>query len=344
MPGPIAFVLVFSLLIFVHELGHFFLAKLHGVRVDEFGFGYPPRLVKLGTWRGTEVTLNALPIGGFVRMSEDDPTVDGSLASKNRRTRALVYAAGAAMNLLLAVVLYIITFLLGAWTAVDGPGAGVYFVSPQSPAYEAGLRPGDTILAVNGATIADAESLVSVVRANLGQPIVVTARRDTRPLPPMTMTPRVSPPPNEGAIGVSPGRPIARHAYPIWEAVPRGVAATWNTMLSLFYGIRAMVRKEIPVQISGPIGIYQATTEVAKTGLDRLIEFTAFLSINLFMVNLLPLPALDGGRLIFVALEWARRGRRVPPEKEGLVHTVGMIVLIALMAVVTVFDYQRYFG
>jgi regulator of sigma E protease len=159
----------------------------------------------------------------------------------------------------------------------------------------------------------------------------------------MVMTPRVNPPP-EGAIGVSLGPPLVRKQYPIWEAVPLGLRASWGTVRGMYLGIRAALRKEMPFQISGPIGIYQTTTEVAKTGVDRLIEFTAFLSLNLFLVNLLPLPALDGGRLIFIALEFVRRGRRIAPEKEGFVHALGMLVIIMVMLVVTFFDYQRYFG
>jgi len=134
MVGVFSFVIVFSVLIFVHELGHFAAAKLNGVRVEEFGFGYPPRLVSFGVWRGTEITLNALPIGGFVRMSEDDPTQPGSLARKSWRVRALVYSAGALMNLLLAMILYSVTFMVGALTPVDAPGAGIYYVVPSSPA------------------------------------------------------------------------------------------------------------------------------------------------------------------------------------------------------------------
>jgi regulator of sigma E protease len=113
---------------------------------------------------------------------------------------------------------------------------------------------------------------------------------------------------------------------------------------ALFLGIQAAVRGQMPFQVTGPIGIYQTTVEIAQTGIERLLEFTAFLSLNLFLVNLLPLPALDGGRLIFVLLEWLRGGKRVPPEKEGVVHAIGMVLLIALMVVVTFADYLRYFG
>jgi len=344
MLGFVSFVVVFSLLIFVHEFGHFAVAKLANVRVEEFGFGYPPRLLELGTWRGTKITLNALPVGGFVRMSEDDPTVEGSLAGKGRTVRALVYVAGALMNLALAAVLYISTFMLGALTPVQGPGAGIYYVAPDSPAEQAGFRPGDNIVKVNDEEMHDVKQVVEIISANVGQPIEIVLRRDGEILSPVSAIPRVDPPPNQGALGVALDLPLERQRYPIWEAVPKGFATTYNAIRGMFYGIRSAVRGKMPFEITGPIGIYQKTTEVAKTGLQQLLEFSAFLSLNLFLVNLLPLPALDGGRLIFVIVEWLRGGQKVPPEKEGLVHAIGMAALLVMMAVVTYFDYLRYFG
>jgi len=343
MVGFVSFIIVFGLLIFVHELGHFMAAKLFGVRVEEFGFGYPPRLLKLGQWRETEITLNALPLGGFVRMWETDTSVPESLANKPRGVRALVYTAGSLMNIALAAVLFSVTFMAGTLVPTEGPGAGIYYVSPNSPADEAGLRPGDTILRINAEEIADAQEAVGIIRSNLGQPIEITVRRGDRPLPPITLTPRADPPPEEGAVGVALDLPLVRQSFPVWRAVPMGLRATVNSVLGIFYGIRAAIRGQVPLEVSGPIGIYQTTAEVAKTGWERLMEFTGFLSVNLFLVNLLPLPALDGGRLIFILLEWVRRGKRVPPEKEGLVHALGMVALLAVMAFVTYLDFQRYF-
>lgn len=344
MIGLVSFIVMFGLLVFAHELGHFVVAKAFGVRVQEFGFGYPPRLLKLGTWRGTVLSLNLLPLGGFVRMGEDDPTVEGSLATKSRGTRAAVYVAGTIMNLVLAAVLYSATFTVGALVTVEGPGAGIYYVAPRSPADMAGLRPGDTIVSVDSQMVEDVQHAVELIKANIGQPTDIVIRRDGKVLPPVMASPRLNPPPGEGALGVALDLPLARKSYPLWEAVPRGIRATYNALAGVFWGIRAALRRELPLQITGVIGIYNMTTKVAKTGLVQLLEFTAWLSINLFLVNLLPLPALDGGRLVFVLLEWVRGGRKIPPEKQGLVHAVGMIVLLSLMAVLTVVDYLRYFG
>ena len=163
MTGFVSFVVVFSLLVFAHEFGHFVVAKILGVRVEEFGFGYPPRLLKLATWRGTVVSLNALPVGGFVRMNEDDPTVEGSLATKSRGVRTSVYVAGACMNAVLAAILYSVTFMIGALVAVEGPGAGVYYVASGSPAEMAGLRVGDTMVSIDAQMVEDIEHAVALI-------------------------------------------------------------------------------------------------------------------------------------------------------------------------------------
>jgi regulator of sigma E protease len=341
MTGFISFFVVFSLLIFVHELGHLLAAKLAGVAVEEFGFGYPPRLLSLGRWRGTLLTINLLPFGGFVRMNEDDPSVSGGLANKPRWVRALVFSAGALMNLVLAIVLFSATFLLGAPTQVEGPGAGIYVVAPGSPAQQVGMAPGDTLVAVGGIAVRDVDHAIGLIQASVGAPVEIQWRRDGRLMTPVTVTPRREPPPNEGALGVALGLPLERQAYPLWQAVPLGVRTAWDVVASMYGALRGAIAGEIPFEVSGPVGIYQYTVEAAKTGLARLLEFTGLLSVNLFLLNLLPLPALDGGRLVFVLLEWVRGGRRVPPEKEGMVHFVGMVVLVMLMVLVTYVDVRR---
>jgi regulator of sigma E protease len=344
MVNVLSFVVVLSALVFVHEFGHFIVAKLARVRVDEFGFGYPPRLVKIGQWRETAITLNWLPIGGFVRMGEDDPQQPGSLASKRRIVRALVYVAGALMNLLLAAALFSATYMVGAATPVEGPGAGVYFVAPNSPADLAGLYPADTIVSMNGEAVASVDDALRITQASLGKPIEIVLRRNDKLLDPRTLTPRVSPPANEGAMGVSLSAPFEMRSYPVWQAVPLGLRATYNLITSIPGVIASMIRKEMPAQVSGVVGIYSMTAEAVKSGLAQLLEFAGLLSANFFLFNLLPLPALDGGRLLFVLLEWIRGGRKVPPEKESVVHAVGMAILLVLMAVVTYFDVVRLIG
>lgn len=344
MTGFLSFVIVFSLLIFVHELGHFLAAKLFGVRVIEFGFGYPPRIATIGRWRETEITINALPVGGFVNMAEDDPTIKGGLASKSIGARALVFGAGSLMNLMLAFALFVVTFVAGAPTPVDAPGAGIYRVDPASPAQSVGLRPGDNIAEIDGIAIEDYEQATDLIKERAGQSMELLIERNEKMLPTLSVTPRLNPPDGQGALGIVIGQPIERVAYPIWEAIPMGLRTTVGAMRGMYDGIMAMIRRQLPFEVSGPVGIYRETTLRAETGFSHLTEFAAFLSLNLFLLNLLPLPALDGGRLVFVLLEWLRGGRRIPPEKEGMVHAMGMAALLLMMVVVTYFDIVRYYG
>jgi regulator of sigma E protease len=341
--GLFSFIIILSILIFLHEFGHFIVATSNGVRVEEFGFGFPPRLLKLFTWRGTLFSLNALPLGGFVRMAEDDPTVPGSLASKRRLVRGGVYLAGPLMNVLLAAILFGIAFMAGSLEPYQGPGAGVYGVAVRSPAEQAGMAPGDNIISIDGQVITSVAQVSEIIKAKVGQEVVIYTERNGKPLPPIKLVPRANPPAGEGAIGIALDLPLHLKRYPVWQAIPMGFQSTYFTVRNMFVSIAAAIKGQIKFDVTGPIGMYRMTQQIAKTGVIRLLEFAGFLSINFAIVNLLPLPALDGGRLIFVLLEWIRRGRKVPPEKEGLVHTLGFFALIALMAVITVADYFRYF-
>lgn len=343
LTGIISFILILGVLVFLHEFGHFIVAKSSGVQVDEFGFGFPPRLFKLFTWRGTDFTLNALPIGGFVKMAEDNPEVPNSLASKRRLVRAGTYLAGPVMNILLAAVLFAISYSAGTFEPYQGPGAGVYGVAVNSPADKAGIEAGDTIISINGQTITDPNQVSAITSQNLGKTVTIVVERNGKQLGPIALIPRVSPPAGEGAVGISVDLPLHIVRYPVWKAVPLGFQATYNSIRNLFVLIAAAFRHQVSFQVSGPIGIYKVTQQVARTGLIPLVEFAGFLSINFAIVNLLPLPALDGGRLLFVIIEWIRRGRKIPPEKEGLVHTLGFVALLAFMAVITVIDYIRYY-
>jgi len=344
MIGFVAFIAVFSSLVFVHEFGHLVAAKLSGVRVDEFGIGFPPRLLTLGSWRGMVISLNLLPIGGFVRLAEEDPAATDSLASKPRRTRAFVHAAGAGRNLLLALALYTVTYSYGTLVPVERPGAGIYVVSPGSPAEVAGLLPGDNIVRIAGVEVRDPQDVVELVSANAGRAVEFVIERNGRELEPMTIVPRDRPPENEGALGVSLGLPFARRSYPIVEAARLGFRATYNSVAAIYEAIASAIRRQMQLPVTGFIGMYSMTSEVAQAGTIQLVSFTAWLSVNLFLLNLLPLPALDGGKLVFVILEWLRGGKRVPPEKEGAVHAVGMVLLLVLMVVITVVDYGRFIG
>lgn len=334
---------MFSVVVFFHELGHFGVAKLSGVRVEEFGFGYPPRLLRIAKRGDTEYTVNAIPIGGFVRVAGDDkPDDPRSLARKSAWVRGAFLAAGPLMNVVLAVALFGASYMMGVLQPTVGPGVGIYDVAAGSPAEGAGIRLGDVVLAVNDEPVNTPEALQQAVNAHLDREIALRVLREGVELPqPVRLVPRSERPPDQGAMGVRTGPPLARVAYPFGQAIVLGAERALGTVVMMVAGLAEMVRGQAPVDLAGPIGIAQATGEVIKTGFVQVVEWIAFLSVNLFIINLLPIPALDGGRLVFVGLELVRGGRRVDPQKEGLVHLVGIVVLLGLFLVVSYFDVLR---
>jgi regulator of sigma E protease len=336
----IAVLLVLSLLILVHELGHFTVAKLTGIRVEEFGFGYPPRLLTIARRGDTEYTLNLIPFGGFVRMlGEEDPSHPKSFAAKSKLIRAIDLLAGSLMNIVLAFLLLIGVGLIG----FDIPTGSVAIVgvAPGSPAAGADLQEGDTILSIDGLTVRNTYELSRYTRERLGEEVILSIKRGEETMP-VHLTPRREPPVDEGAMGVIiqtvdiVGADKLR--YSLGEAIPMAVRMTSDVIVAIISGVVSMIQGVIAPDIRGPVGIAAVTSEIAKSGLVALTQFTAFLSIQLAIFNLLPFPGLDGGRLAFIALEALRGGKRVAPEKEGFVHLVGLVILIGLMLIVSYQD------
>jgi regulator of sigma E protease len=342
--SAIAFVLVFGLVVLVHETGHFLSARQAGIIILEFGFGYPPRIKTLAVRNGVEYTLNAIPLGGFVRMlGEEDPTAPGSFASKSAWARIRTLVAGPAMNLLLAVVLFAVAAMMGEQIAVGR--VLVTSVAPGSPAEGAGIQVGDLITAIEGQTVGNTTELVARTQSVLGQDVSLSLLRGSEPLT-VELTPRVQPPPGEGAMGVGitmqQGWTAETVRHPVWEAPWLGVQEAWSALTLTVAGFVQIFRGSVsPKELTGPVGIFQVSGIVARTGLANLMRFAAFISVNLFLVNLLPVPALDGGRIAFIALEKLRGGRRVAPQRESLVHFIGLLVLMALMLLVSYFDVLR---
>jgi regulator of sigma E protease len=326
----------------VHELGHFFAAKLSGVKVEEFGLGFGPRI--LGIKRGeTLYSINALPLGGFTKLSgEEDPTAPRSLASKSRLTRVFILSAGALLNALLPFLLFSIAYMVPHQVATGQ--ITVQEVAVNSPAAQAGLQPGDIFLAINGKPISDVSDLSRNTQLNLGKEIQVQVRTAAGEEKSLLITPRWKPPAGEGAMGVSiklENTTINRKSEPFWRAVPMGVKETFQTFTLFKNAILSMFIGAGQIQMTGPVGIAQLTGEAAQAGFSILLEFAAFLSLNLAVVNLLPLPALDGGRIVFVVLEWLRRGKRISPRTEGLIHAIGFLLLIGLAVAITYQDIVR---
>jgi regulator of sigma E protease len=339
----IAFVIVLSILVLVHELGHFTVAKLTGIRVEEFGIGYPPRLLTVAKRGDTEYTINAIPFGGFVRMlGEEDPSHPESFAAKSKLTRASALLAGPFMNVVLAFLLFIGVGLIG----FDMPTGAVAIigVAPGSPAAEADLQEGDTILSIDGLTVRNTYELSRYTRERLDEEVTLSIKRGESTMS-ISLMPREEPPANEGPMGVMiqtvdiVGTDKLR--YSLWEAIPMATRMIGDIVFAIFSGVAGMIQGVIAPDLRGPVGIAAVTGEVAKSGLVALMQFTAFFSIQLAIFNLIPFPALDGGRLAFIALEALRGGKRVAPEREGLIHLVGLIILIGLLLVVSYQDVVR---
>lgn len=338
------FFIVLTPIILVHELGHFIAARLSGIRVEEFGFGFPPRAVKLAERNGTIYSLNWIPLGGFVRPAgEDDPTVEGGLASASKRARLFVLFAGAGANFLMAFVVFWIAFMIGM------PAVAVSDVTPGTPADTAGFQAEDVFLEVDGVQAESSGIIANIMRMKAGEPIeVLVARGDGTEL--LTVVPRTIDqydPAIEGPIGVGlmadpDGRRISRG---FGEAMVESATSMWDIVYLTVSVPSMLINGDISPSEARPVsvvGISQiagqaAEVSVTNSNLFPILNMVAFISVALGFTNLLPIPALDGGRILFVLIE-AVRGRRIEPEREGMVHIVGMLVLLGLMALLIVQD------
>jgi len=338
----IVFILILGLLIFVHEMGHFIAARLSGVKVEEFGMGFPPRLFAVR--RGETVySLNLIPLGGFCKLlGEEDPSDPRSLASKRPLTRLFVLGAGPMMNAVLPIVLLTIAFMVPRQVVVGD--VRIEEVAANSPAAEAGIEPGDTVLSINGHSIQNIGDLIYDVHLSLGEETTLELEAEDGSQKVVTLVPRWAPPEGEGPVGVALGMVNTyevSESDPFWEAVPKSATTLWETFALIRNEVRSWFARGTAPQVGGPVAIFQITGEANAAGPSYLLQFAAFLSINLAIINLLPLPALDGGRIVFVLLEVVRRGKRVSPRTEGLVHLVGFMMLIGLILVITYFDILR---
>ncbi len=340
----ISFIVVMSILVFVHEFGHFIVAKRNHIIVEEFAFGFPPRLIKLGERDGTVYAINAIPFGGYVRMrGEDDPSQPGSLAAASRWARTTTLLAGPIMNLLLAVVLFAVLAMLTGVPDMSKAGAVVGGLAPNSPAAQAGLREGDRIVAANGTPVQTYTDLQRITSANLGRQVSYEILRDGQTIT-VQITPRVRPPAGEGALGVAIAPPPYRPAKP-WEAVATGFQETATLVYLTFQIPATLLREGKPISdagFMGPVGIAAVTGQVVQSSIalatiKPLLSFMAALSTALGITNLLPIPGLDGGRLLFVIVEAIRR-KRIEPMQEGMVHLIGLGLLLILVAMLTVHE------
>ncbi|MGE3268261.1 MAG: RIP metalloprotease [Chloroflexota bacterium] len=343
----LAIIPILSILMLVHELGHFITARRAGIVVQEFGFGLPPRIYGY-EYKGVIYSLNWIPFGAFVKMlGEEDPTSEGSFASKSKLTRSIVLAAGSAMNFLLAVVVFAFAYMTGWPTPVE---VEIAEVAVDSPAQAAGMQAGDVVLSVDGQQVTLIEDFQRLVRERVGESVALDLRRGDQTIQ-TSMTPRVDPPPGQGAIGVK----ISARTMPVphnpLESIWLGFRRAVNVIAFTLAAPWMVIQGSMPGEMLRPIGLpgmaqvtSQAVEATRQSGyLYPLLVMTATFSAGLAVANMLPIPALDGGRLFFIFIE-AIRGRRISPERESLVHFVGIVVLIALMLLIAFNDVQNPLG
>jgi len=271
---------------------------------------------------------------------EEDPSVPGSLAGKSVKTRLLVLSAGCIMMLLLPLFLLPTAYMIPMERYVEGEGVQVVNVAQGSPAAEAGILPGDVIKSVEGQPIYNFDDLKDIIDSNLGSEIGMLLLRDSTEVE-VTLVPRPNPPEGEGPTGVELGPITETRAYPPWKAIPLGLGQYGQMLVQMKDAFASTVRGEEELSIIGPVGIAQLTGEVVERGAYPLIRFTAFLSVMLAIVNILPIPALDGGRIAFVFLEMARRGKRISPKRESLINMIGFALLMLLVVVISCYDVLR---
>lgn len=355
----VVFLLVLGILVFIHEAGHFIMAKRAGMKVEEFGFGFPPKI--FGFRRGeTEYTINLIPLGGFVKIlgengaEKENPR---SFASKSAWSRFQVLIAGVSANVLLAVVFFSIVAFIGVPTIsgeefprdnIRDVAVMIIEVAKDSPAQKAGMQAGDIILSIknSGASLgitrnSDVEKFVA---DNKGKELTFEIRRGKEVLN-ITALARQDAPANQGATGISLAE-VGTVSYAwhqaIWQGIKRAGEIMILIVLTLFGLVKSLILTgHVNGQLSGPVGIAVMAGQTANMGLAYLMQFIAMLSINLAIINALPFPALDGGRILFLAIEKIK-GKPVSREWENTVHTAGMVFLLLLMALVTFRDFGTY--
>lgn len=351
------FVGVFAGVVLIHEFGHFVAARFLNVDVEEFGIGLPPRALKLFNWKGTDFTINWLPLGGFVRpKGENDPNVEGGLAASKPWIRLGVLVAGSTMNLLAGLVVNTILF-----TQVGVPDMSrvmLYEVTQDSPAARAGLQADDLILSVDGEQITGDEQFRSLIQSHLDQPMQITVQRGDETVE-VTATPLSSRPAEEGALGILPGPPMVP-AKSFIQAIPYGSMYTYAQMRQIVSLPVMLIRDQLSPEegrFIGLKGIYDLFGQAVSRDVESreeappvasepspteptnfTLQIIASLTLTLGIFNLLPFPALDGGRILFVLPELIL-GRRVPPEFENVVHAVGFALLIAFMLYINAMDF-----
>ncbi|TRZ78518.1 RIP metalloprotease RseP [bacterium] len=351
-------VLSLSFLILAHEIGHFFVAQWTGMKVEEFGFGYPPRLFSYRSKKnGIEYSINWIPFGGFVKIKgEDGESGEGSFKEKSFSKKSAVILAGVAMNLLIAILLFGAVHILGSPSVIEdnnttalNPYVQIADVVPDSPADVAGMKMGDIIEKINvDNNIIDIKTVgmvQDIVSGHKGEQIDLLVSREGENLE-IPIIPRAEYPDDEGAMGV--GLVRAGLVKTVWYKVPmEALRSTWDLtkLIFIFLGdmiVRLFTKGQVPADVMGPVGIVAMSGQIASMGFSYVLWVIAMVSLNLFLINLFPLPALDGGRMLFMIIEKIK-GSPINQKIEQWIHLSGFVILIVLAVLITARDVVRLF-
>lgn len=341
----IATILAFAGLIVFHELGHFVLARMSGMRVERFSIGFGPILLR---WQvgETEWALSALPLGGYVKIAGMDPTETHqdprAFNNKPAWRRVLVIGAGPVANYLLAIILFSSIMMMGPLVA-DTSRTDIGETVPGMPAAAAGIERGDDLVAIDGEPIGDWMDIQAAINARGNKETVITVDREGETFDITVIPVEVEVEGTEvGQIGIVPqGKRV--DGMPPREAIVGGAVYTWELNSRIIEALAGIIRGTEKAEVQGPVGIIRETGRAADQGIVPLMTLAAVISVHLALFNLLPIPALDGGRLVFLLLEMIRR-RPVSAKIELTVHAVGFILLLGLIIVVTFQDVGRIFG
>ncbi|MEJ6951522.1 RIP metalloprotease RseP [Natronospora cellulosivora (SeqCode)] len=351
----IAFIVVLGILVFIHEFGHYISAKLAGIRVEEFALGFGPKLI--GFTRGdTLYSIRIVPLGGFCKMTGEAPP-DESMSEEEKKIyidarekgqtfdqkplfhRFAVIFNGPLMNFVLAIFIFLLIYTIYGVPVERMHTNVIGDVHYGTPAAEAGLRPGDRIIEMDGHVVEDWHDVNAVKEQLSGETITIRFERNNE-LRTIEVEPIYNQMDDSYLIGIS--QQLVRQNLGFFRSLRLAFLQTWYFISGLIIGIIGMIRGTVPADIGGPVMIASVVGQAADIGLISLLNLTAFLSINLGLLNLLPFPALDGGRLVFLFIELLR-GKPVSPEKENMVHIVGFFILITFMVFVIIKDIQRFF-
>lgn len=349
------FIVILAALVLFHEFGHFIIAKKSGMQVDEFGFGFPPRIYgkKIGE---TTYTLNAVPLGGFVKIAGEDNAEENnprSFINKSFLARFGTLVAGVVMNFVLAWILFSIGFTIGLPTVIEqgqsvpahgtirGGSISVLQIDPNSPASKAGIREGDKILSIDNQSVQTTDDVINYVKTKAGSDVEFHLKRGDQ-AENIHVTPRVNPPPGEGAVGIALGN-VGRLSFPFYIAPIMALKATWQVIVGTAVGFYHLIFEGQGLSsVGGPVKIASLTGQVTQLGFVYILQFAAFLSVNLGILNIMPFPALDGGRVLFLIIEKVR-GKRNNAVVERWFNTIGFALLMVLVILITIKDVRSLF-